>query len=112
MAKPYTMNVTTAAMRWIDKAGGFDPYILHTPDKKLASDFGSKLKKEMQEKIQELELVGVPPRVQRMPKKPAWWSEAEEKAQIEIQGKLPQLPKRGKKLPPPGDEYAAKTNVE
>jgi hypothetical protein len=33
--------------RCIDKAGGLDAYILNTPDKKLGSDVGAELRKEM-----------------------------------------------------------------
>ena len=81
MARSYTMNVTTAAMRWIDKAGGFDAYLLHTPDRKLASNFGSQLKRDMWTKIEEKGDGGVdvPKKARRVPRKPAWWSENEEK---------------------------------
>lgn len=41
------LNVTTAAMRTIDKYGGLDAYLLETPDKKLASDVGTKLKEQI-----------------------------------------------------------------
>ncbi|BDA43120.1 probable 50S ribosomal protein L28 at N-terminal half [Coccomyxa sp. Obi] len=41
------LNVTTAAMRTIDKYGGLDAYLLETPDEKLASDVGSKLKEQI-----------------------------------------------------------------
>lgn len=33
--------------RCIDKAGGLDAYILNTPDKKLGSDVGAELRREM-----------------------------------------------------------------
>ena len=41
------LHMTTAAMRWIDKAGGFDSYIYHTPDRKLTSELGVDLKRRM-----------------------------------------------------------------
>jgi len=46
-----TLRATTHALRWIDKAGGFDRYILHTPDRKLQSNVASALKIEMQEAL-------------------------------------------------------------
>ena len=45
------LRATTHALRWIDKAGGFDRYILHTPDRKLQSNVASALKIEMQEAL-------------------------------------------------------------
>ena len=42
-----SLRATTHALRWIDKAGGFDRYILHTPERKLASSVASELKQEM-----------------------------------------------------------------
>ncbi|XP_065835205.1 large ribosomal subunit protein bL28-like [Oscarella lobularis] len=110
MARSYTMNVTTAAMRWIDKAGGFDPYLLHTPDRKLASDFGSQLKRDMWTKIEEKGDGGVdvPKKARRVPRKPAWWSENEGKETRTSGVSLRDiLPVPGEKLPPPNPEYAA-----
>ena len=64
-----TINIrlTTAAMRWIDKAGGFDAYIYHTPEKKLQSMLGMALKRRMQEVIEKFDLTPPPKavRVQR-----------------------------------------------
>ena len=61
------LRMTTAAMRWIDKAGGFDSYIYHTPDRKLASDLGIALKKRMHAIVQNHpDNVAPPPRVRRI----------------------------------------------
>lgn len=45
------LHVTTYVMRWIDKVGGFDNYILHTKEKKLASELGMQLKSEMKQAL-------------------------------------------------------------
>jgi hypothetical protein len=45
--KKYRINITISALRCIDKFGGLDNYLLWMPHKKLASEFGSKLKKEI-----------------------------------------------------------------
>ena len=59
--------MSTAAMRWIDKAGGFDSYIYHTPDRKLASDLGIALKKRMHAVVRNHpDNVALPPRVRRI----------------------------------------------
>eukprot|EP00877_Chromochloris_zofingiensis_P004397 jgi/Chrzof1/13959/Cz08g19130.t1 len=42
------MNVTTHALREIERAGGLDKYLLKTPDEKLFSDVGSDLKFRIQ----------------------------------------------------------------
>ena len=41
------LRVTTSAMRCIDKAGGLDAYLYHTPDHKLNSRLGVALKQRM-----------------------------------------------------------------
>jgi hypothetical protein len=46
-----TANVTTAALRQVDRLGGLDNYLLHTPDRKLASALGSKLKRTLQDEL-------------------------------------------------------------
>jgi len=43
------IRVTTHTMRCIDKAGGFDEYILNTKSHKLDSELGFKLKAEMKD---------------------------------------------------------------
>ena len=43
------INVTTAALRWIDKAVGLDNYLLHTPPHKLASVVGMEYREILQE---------------------------------------------------------------
>eukprot|EP01087_Luapelamoeba_hula_P013070 TRINITY_DN3714_c0_g1_i3.p1 TRINITY_DN3714_c0_g1~~TRINITY_DN3714_c0_g1_i3.p1 ORF type:complete len:169 (+),score=27.52 TRINITY_DN3714_c0_g1_i3:36-542(+) len=43
------LRVTTFALRWIDQEGGLDNYLLNTSDKKLASLYGMKLKKQLQD---------------------------------------------------------------
>ena len=56
-------------MRCIDKAGGFDGYVYHTPDHKLQSKLGSYLKSKMQEAIDEAGM-DPPPLVKRYPRPP------------------------------------------
>lgn len=34
-------------LRWVDKAGGLDSYLLHTPERKLQSEFGVELKQRV-----------------------------------------------------------------
>ena len=64
------LRVTTAAMRWMDKAGGFDSYIYHTPDKKLASELGVALKHRMHEMVYKDPQKSAPPLVKRYPRPP------------------------------------------
>ena len=63
-----TINIrlTTAAMRCIDKAGGFDGYIYHTPEKKLQSRLGMALKQRMREVVKKFGLKP-PEKVVRLP---------------------------------------------
>ncbi len=56
-------------MRCIDKAGGFDSYIYHTPSHKLQSKLGDYFKEEMVKTIEEQGLLP-PPLVKRMPRPP------------------------------------------
>ncbi|CAI5531397.1 unnamed protein product [Closterium sp. Naga37s-1] len=44
-------RVTTYALRCIDKVGGIDEYLLHTPEKKLNSDVGLVWKGRIQEAL-------------------------------------------------------------
>ena len=61
------LRMTTAAMRWIDKAGGFDGYIYHTSDKKLGSEVGLDLKRRMQAIVKNHpDNVAPPPHVRRI----------------------------------------------
>jgi ribosomal protein L28 len=53
LGRTVALRATTHALRWIDKVGGFDRYILHTPDRKLASAVASALKLEMQRTLAE-----------------------------------------------------------
>ena len=39
-----TFNVTTYALKCIDKAGGLDSYLLNTPESKLKSQSGERVK--------------------------------------------------------------------
>ena len=64
------LRVTTAAMRCIDKAGGFDSYVYHTPDKKLASELGVAMKHRMHEMVMKDSRKSAPPRVKRYPRPP------------------------------------------
>ncbi|MDB9925105.1 bL28 family ribosomal protein [bacterium] len=41
------LNVTTNALRWIDKAGGLDRYVLNTPVQKLKSMSGLALREQI-----------------------------------------------------------------
>ena len=67
------IRVTTNAMRCIDKAGGFDHYIYHTPPKRL-SKLGNYLRQEMLKTIRTKKLE--PPRkVGRLHKPPKSWEE-------------------------------------
>lgn len=54
-------------MRCIDKAGGFDAYIYHTPEKKLQSKLGMALKQRMQEVVDKFELTP-PTKAIRLPR--------------------------------------------
>mmetsp|Transcript_50327 Transcript_50327/g.69848 ORF Transcript_50327/g.69848 Transcript_50327/m.69848 type:complete len:130 (-) Transcript_50327:70-459(-) len=49
--RTYQLKFTTHAMRCIDKAGGFDNYILNTKDAKLDSKLAVSLKQEMLSKL-------------------------------------------------------------
>ena len=40
-------SVTTNALRWIDKAGGLDNYVLNTPPQKLLSTSGMALRERI-----------------------------------------------------------------
>lgn len=62
------LRVTTAAMRCIDKAGGLDAYIYHTPDHKLNSRLGIALKQRMQAIVKKYPDVDPPVRVRRYPR--------------------------------------------
>ena len=64
------LRVTCAAMRCIDKAGGFDSYIYHTPDKKLGSKLGSALKQRMFAIVKKYPDIQPPPLVKRYPRPP------------------------------------------
>ena len=41
------LRATTSVLRWVDKVGGLDSYLLHTPARKLQSDFGMELKQRV-----------------------------------------------------------------
>ena len=64
------LRVTAAAMRWIDKAGGFDGYVYHTPDHKLASKLGVALKRRMHKTVKCNPDISPPPLVKRYPRPP------------------------------------------
>lgn len=47
-------GVSTKALRWIDKVGGLDNYILNTPDHKLQSRFALEFREHLlQEKMKQ-----------------------------------------------------------
>ena len=71
------LRVTTAAMRCIDKAGGLDAYIYHTPDHKLNSRLGVALKQRMKAIVKKYPDVDPPARARRYPR-PARYLEASE----------------------------------
>jgi hypothetical protein len=56
-------------MRCIDKAGGFDSYLYHTPPDKLQSKLGEYLKGELSKTITEQGLTP-PPLIKRYPQQP------------------------------------------
>lgn len=103
------VKLTTAAMRWIDKAGGFDSYIYHMTDAKLASKLGSALKEEMRTKVESSAgVLEPPPRATRTQKRPVWWTEEYDKKARELRSlKLDFLPKRRDVLPAPPPECRA-----
>ena len=68
------IEMTTFVMRWIDKAGGLDAYIYHTPDKKLASKFGSELKQKMIEAVKADHSIEPPPKTKRTHAPPKRWT--------------------------------------
>lgn len=45
LARPVTIQVTSAALREIDRHGGLDNYLCNSTHEQLASEVGSKLKK-------------------------------------------------------------------
>ena len=61
------LRVSTAAMKCIDKAGGFDSYIYHTPDHKLDSRLAIALKQRMYAIIKKNPELDPPARVKRYP---------------------------------------------
>lgn len=63
------LRVTANAIRCIDKAGGFDSYIYHTPSHKLQSKLGDYLKEEMKKTVSE-KRVQPPPLIKRLPRPP------------------------------------------
>lgn len=63
------IRVTTNAIRCIDKAGGFDSYILHTPPHKMQSKLGMYLREEMNKEIV-AKGITPPPVIKRYPRPP------------------------------------------
>ena len=49
------MRVKANTLRWIDKAGGLDNYVLYTKDKDLNSDVAIKLREQILAKRAEAE---------------------------------------------------------
>lgn len=70
LATTLQLRVTAAAMRCIDKAGGLDAYIYHTPDLKLNSKLGIALKQRMVAIINKYPGVKAPPKAKRFPRLP------------------------------------------
>eukprot|EP01116_Phalansterium_solitarium_P024211 TRINITY_DN8806_c0_g1_i2.p2 TRINITY_DN8806_c0_g1~~TRINITY_DN8806_c0_g1_i2.p2 ORF type:complete len:253 (-),score=85.41 TRINITY_DN8806_c0_g1_i2:1701-2459(-) len=50
LEKPVPLRLTTYVLRWVDKVGGLDNYLLATPERKLQSKLGSELKAELRAK--------------------------------------------------------------
>ena len=96
-----SLRVTAAAMRWIDKAGGLDGYLYHTPDKKLQSALGSLLKERLHEVVNaEGSTIPPPPRLvraQALPKKLLLQKEAEEAKRREEERKAKEEQQRVEK---------------
>ncbi|KAM3569032.1 hypothetical protein VYU27_008858 [Nannochloropsis oceanica] len=44
-------NLTTTTLRMVDKAGGLDNYLLQTPDHKLDSESGIRIKRQIERKL-------------------------------------------------------------
>ena len=74
LGEAMNIRVTTHAMRCIDRAGGFDAYILHTPDKKLGSALGSELKERMQKTLSDNPQLTPPPKARRIQRQPKRWT--------------------------------------
>ncbi len=65
-------------MRCIDKAGGFDSYVYHTPEKKLQSLLGSLLQQRMKDVVEKFDLTP-PDKVVRLHRRPRSWDNLDEK---------------------------------
>jgi len=63
-----TLRLTTSAMRCIDKAGGLDPYILHTPETRLDSKLAIALKDRMVAILKKYPELNKPQKALRLPK--------------------------------------------
>ena len=70
LGTPLQLRVTTAAMRCIDKAGGLDAYIYHTPNHKLNSKLGVALKQRMVAIINKYPEIKAPRKAKRLPRPP------------------------------------------
>ena len=62
--KKIPCHVTTYVLRWIDKVGGLDNYILQTPSRKLQSEFAEKLRDRILKKM------NAPVKKKKSPSKP------------------------------------------
>lgn len=60
LGRPLRIRATTYVLRWIDKVGGLDNYLLQTPDAKLDSEFGSKMKRDLQKIVANRKKLGRP----------------------------------------------------
>lgn len=56
LGRKLSVRMTTYVMRCIDKAGGFDNYILHTKPKDLASKLAMKIRDEMHQVLRAKQL--------------------------------------------------------
>lgn len=53
LGRSISLNVTTAALRNIDRLGGLDEYILNTPPSKLASEKGEALRRQLNAQLKQ-----------------------------------------------------------
>ena len=72
-------------MRCIDKAGGFDSYIYHTPEKKLQSKLGMALKMRMKEVVEKFKL-DRPEKVVRLPRRARYLDKLEGERDTSVAG--------------------------
>lgn len=83
MQRTMSLNVTTGALRQIDRVGGFDNYVLNTPD--LGSVLGEKIKRQLLSKLKLSETIARKEEVRRIRK---LYNEATPEQQSQIEATL------------------------